>query len=200
MPSVQWLIRNDCSSRDTRSRGCTANLRHKIANGGSRARIRAHKMVQTHAQRSARDRGYRPTTPMRPEDRGENRRLRPPQLRRNQLAARHGIRRLPHAAVCLGFPLGVRQSPLTSRPLGRKVEFMGPTEALSIGLKGDISNFDFSDDGPGAEFILTRPPRRWPRVRAAPPRPRRGGSRPPPRALQRHPPHPSRVHGWGHLA
>ena len=107
---------------------------------------------------------------------------------------------LPHAAVCLGFPLGVRQSPLTSRPLGRKVEFMGLIEALSIGLKGDISNFDFSDDGPGAEFILTRPPRRWPRVRAAPPRPRRGGSRPPPRALQRHPPHPSRVHGWGQLA
>ena len=28
-----WLIRNDCSSRDTRSRGCTANLRHKIAKG-----------------------------------------------------------------------------------------------------------------------------------------------------------------------
>ena len=107
---------------------------------------------------------------------------------------------LPHAAVCLGFPLGVRQSPLISRPLGRKVEFMGLIEALSIGLKGDISNFDFSDDGPGAEFILTRPPRRWPRVRAAPPRPRRGGSRPPPRALQRHPPHPSRVHGWGQLA
>ena len=35
---------------------------------------------------------------------------------------------------------------------------MGHIEALSIGLKGDISNFDFSDDGPGAEFILTRPP------------------------------------------
>ena len=66
---------------------------------------------------------------------------------------------LPHAAVCLGFPLGVRQSPLISRPLGRKVEFMGAIEALSIGLKGDISNFDFSDDGPGAEIILTRPPR-----------------------------------------
>ena len=35
LPSVppQRLIRNDCSSRDTRSRGCTANLRHKIAKG-----------------------------------------------------------------------------------------------------------------------------------------------------------------------
>ena len=35
LPSVppQWLIRNDCSSRDTRSRSRTANLRHKIAKG-----------------------------------------------------------------------------------------------------------------------------------------------------------------------
>ncbi len=35
LPSVppQRLIRNDCSSRDMRSRGCAANLRHKIAKG-----------------------------------------------------------------------------------------------------------------------------------------------------------------------
>ena len=70
LPSVppQRLIRNDCSSRDTRSRGCIANLRH-IAKGGSSARFRAHKIVHTQLLRSARDRGYRPTTPITPEDR-----------------------------------------------------------------------------------------------------------------------------------
>jgi hypothetical protein len=67
----QRLIRNDCSSRETRSWGCTANLRHN-RQGGSSARFRAHKIVHTQPLRSARDRGYRQTTPVRPDDRGED--------------------------------------------------------------------------------------------------------------------------------
>ena len=65
-------------------------------------------------------------------------------------------------AVAAGFEPSDRQSPLTSRPLGQKVEFLGLIDALSAGSKGNISTIDFSDDVPGAEFILT-PPRRWPR-------------------------------------
>ena len=74
LPSVppQRLIRNDCSSRDTRSRGCTANLRHKIAKGAVAQDSEHKKIVHTQPLRSARDRGYRPTTPIRPEDRGED--------------------------------------------------------------------------------------------------------------------------------
>ena len=62
------------------------------------------------------------------------------------------------AEDCLGFPPGFRRSPLTSRPLGQKVEFLGLIDALSTGSKGNISTIDFSDDVPGAEFILTPPP------------------------------------------
>ena len=62
------------------------------------------------------------------------------------------------AEDCLGFPPGFRRSPLTSRPLGQKVEFLGLIDALSAGSKGNISTIDFSDDVPGAEFILTPPP------------------------------------------
>jgi hypothetical protein len=61
-------------------------------------------------------------------------------------------------AVAAGFEPSDRQSPLTSRPLGQKVEFLGLIDALSAGSKGNISTIDFSDDVPGAEFILTPPP------------------------------------------
>ena len=61
-------------------------------------------------------------------------------------------------AVAAGFEPSDRQSPLTSRPLGQKVEFLGLIDALSTGSKGNISTIDFSDDVPGAEFILTPPP------------------------------------------
>ena len=77
LPSVppQRLIRNDCSSRDTRSRGCTANLRHKIAKGAVAQDSEHKKIVHTQPLRSARDRGYRSKTPIRPEDRERTRSL-----------------------------------------------------------------------------------------------------------------------------
>ena len=58
----------------------------------------------------------------------------------------------------LGFPLGFRRSPLTSRPLGQKGKFLGSNDTLSTGSEGNIRTVDFSDDAPGLEFILTSPP------------------------------------------
>ena len=62
------------------------------------------------------------------------------------------------SSPCLGFPLGFRRSPLTSRPLGQKGKFLGSNDTLSTGSKGNIRTVDFSDDAPGPEFILTSPP------------------------------------------
>ena len=49
-------------------------------------------------------------------------------------------------AVAAGFEPSDRQSPLTSRPLGQKVEFLGLIDALSTGSKGNISTIDFSSE------------------------------------------------------